>query len=154
MKKSKLARARGLVVDLRGRGGQVAVLTAIARALLADGRPAVLLLDSETRSAKEVLAYRIKGKPGMKLVGETTAGAVRPAGYVTLGGGTRVMIPVGDAADVVRLTDGIDLEGRGVDPDIFIDFDLPFSAGRDAILERGVTVLGELISAHRRRRRI
>jgi len=152
--RGELAAANGLVVDLRGRGGQVAVLLAIGKRLLEDGRPAVLLLDAETRSAKEVLAYRLKGKHGMTLVGQRTAGAVRPAGYAKLPGGTYVMVPVERARGVVHLTDDIDLEGRGVYPDVAVDFVLPYCAGNDIILERGVELLEKAVVAHARRRRI
>jgi C-terminal processing protease CtpA/Prc len=150
----ELAAARGLVIDLRGRGGQVPVLLDIAKRLESDGRAAVLLIDRQTRSAKEVLAYRLKGKPGMTLVGERTAGAVRPATWVKLPRGTHVILPVGAALDVLKLTDGVDLEGRGVMPDVEVDWSLPYAAGRDAILERGIEVLREKVAAWPRRRRV
>jgi len=141
----ELRPARGLVVDLRGRGGSSAVLVAIAKRLLNDGRPAVLLLDRKSRSAKEVLAFRLKGRKGIRLVGETTAGAVRPATYAILPGGTALMIPVPNAGSVVELTGGVDLEAVGVKPDVVVEHHLPFSAGEDPILARGVEVLRELV---------
>ena len=137
----ELRSARALVLDLRGRGGQVQVLKAIAKRIEADGRPTAVLVDNLARSAKEVLAYILKGEEKITLVGDTTAGAVRAAGYVTFGSQLRVMLPVNARIQIERLTDGIDLEGRGVKPDIFVEFQLPYLAGRDPILERAITLL-------------
>ena len=154
--REELGAARGLVIDLRGRGGQVPVLKAIAQRVEADGRPAALLVDDLTRSAKEVLAYMLKGKKGVSLIGDTTAGAVRAAGYVQLENGARAMIPVNARIQIEKLTGGEDLEGRGVDPDIFVEFRLPFLGGRDPLLDRATALLstprGAARGAARRRR--
>ena len=150
--REELGPARGLVIDLRGRGGQVNVLKAIAQRVEADGRPAALLVDSLTRSAKEVLAYMLKGKKGISLIGGTTAGAVRAAGYVQLEDGARAMIPVNARIQIEKLTGGEDLEGRGVDPDIFVEFRLPFLAGRDPLLDRATALLSTPGTPARRRR--
>lgn len=150
--REELGSARALVIDLRGRGGQVPVLKAIAQIVEADGRPAALLVDDLTRSAKEVLAYMLKGKRGISLIGDTTAGAVRAAGYVQLEGGARAMIPVNARIQIEKLTGGEDLEGRGVDPDIFVEFQLPFLAGRDPLLDRATSLLLTRGKPARRRR--
>ena len=150
--REELGPARALVIDLRGRGGQVPVLKAIAQRVEADGRPAALLIDELTRSAKEVLAYILKGKKGISLIGDTTAGAVRAAGYVQLENGARAMIPVNTRIQIEKLTGGEDLEGRGVDPDIFVEFRLPFLGGRDPLLDRAATLLSARGPPARRRR--
>ena len=139
--RKELGSARALVIDLRGRGGQVPVLKAIAKRIIADGRPTALLIDDLTRSAKEIVAYMLKGKKGITLIGETTAGAVRAAGYITFEDRARVMIPVNVRMRIESLTGGIDLEGRGVSPDAVVEFHLPFLAGRDPILERSISLL-------------
>jgi C-terminal processing protease CtpA/Prc len=148
------APAAGVIVDLRGRGGQVPVLQAIAKLLREDGRPIALLIDSQTRSAKEVLAFVLKGAKGMTLVGERTAGAVRPGGYVKLPGGAQVMLPASGAVSdsVLQITKGVDLEGRGVEPDVPVTVELRFAAGRDAILERGIQCLIEALPRPKRLR--
>lgn len=133
-----LKAARGLLVDLRGRGGRVDVLEGVARLLRKDGRPIALLIDSQARSAKEVLAQQLRGSKGITLVGERTAGAVRGSGYLDLPTGDKVMLPVRGARSVVELTDGIDLESRGAAPDIVVDLELPYAGGRDSILARAV----------------
>ena len=94
----------------------------------------------------------LKGKKNITLVGDTTAGAVRAAGYVTFDSQVRVMLPVNARIQIERLTGGIDLEGRGVRPDVFVDFQLPYLAGRDPILERAITLLNGAPQPARRRR--
>ena len=94
----------------------------------------------------------LKGKRGISLIGDTTAGAVRPAGYVQLQDGARAMIPVNARIQIEKLTGGEDLEGRGVDPDIFVEFRLPFLAGRDPLLDRATALLSTHRKPARRRR--
>ncbi|HVR76067.1 MAG TPA: PDZ domain-containing protein [Planctomycetota bacterium] len=149
--KDVLGSAKGLVIDLRGRGGQATVIVEISKRIRADGRPAVLLIDRETRSAKEVLASILKAA-GFTLVGERTAGAVRASGYMLLSTGARFMVPLSSARQVLQLTDGRDFEGSGVEPDLPVKFALPYAAGADPILERAVRDLEDRILARPRRR--
>ena len=53
---------------------------------------------------------------------------------------------------IEKLTGGEDLEGRGVDPDIFVEFPLPFLAGRDPLLDRATALLSSRGAPARRRR--
>ena len=153
--------AEGLIVDLRGRGGQVAVVNRIADLLGWADRPAVLLTDRETRSAKEILARKMKGSPHVTLVGERTAGAVLPAGSELLPSWNVLMLPADRPTGwIARLLEGRDdnllwgeLEGRGVEPDFPVARPGPYSAGVDPIFERGLTeVLGMLRTVPRRAR--
>jgi hypothetical protein len=106
----------------------------------------------ETRSAKEILAFEMKGLPGVTLVGERTAGAVLPAGYRHLAGGAVVMLP-GDPDGINRLTGGGTLEGKGVEPDVEVPRAGPYSAGADPIFEAGLrSLLDRLRDVPRRRR--
>jgi C-terminal processing protease CtpA/Prc len=131
--------AEGLVIDLRGRGGQVAVTSRVAAALRAVRRPMVFLVDRETRSAKEILAFRMKGLPQATLVGERTAGAVLPGSLRRLSGGAMVMLPA-DPSGINEITEG-GLEGKGVDPDVPVSRAGHYSAGSDPILRAGIEVL-------------
>ena len=70
------AKAEALAIDLRGRGGSVGIIAEIAEMLTKEKRPIALLIDREARSAKEMLAYYLKGSEHITLIGETTAGAV------------------------------------------------------------------------------
>ena len=152
--RGRLGSARALLIDLRGRGGTVPVLRAIEKLLLRDGRRVVLLIDRQTRSAKEVLAHLLKGQPGFTLVGETTAGAVRAATYAALPSGAMAMVPLPSFRQVVRLTGGVDLEGRGVKPDIRVDAPLAWSGDEDPILERGKEILERWLASLGRRQRV
>jgi C-terminal processing protease CtpA/Prc len=150
--------AEGLVVDLRGRGGQVAVANRTVRLLASTGRPVVLLVDRETRSAKELVAHKLKGKAGITLVGERTAGAVLPGEVVDLPGGERVMLPAaaspaararassGMEARDLELISGL-LEGAGVEPDVPVARSGPYAAGADPILEAGLRFVAERLAA-------
>lgn len=149
--KDVLGSAKGLVIDLRGRGGQATVTVEISKRLVAERRPTVLLIDRETRSAKEVLASILKAA-GFTLVGERTAGAVRASEYMLLSTGARFMVPVPSSRDVIALTGGRDFEGSGVEPDLPVEFALPYAAGADPILERAVRDLEDRFLGRPRRR--
>lgn len=144
-----LAEADGLVLDLRGRGGQIPVMWG-ALALFSprrDGtrlwnKPAVALVDGTARSAKEVFAWHWKQMGVGPLVGQRTAGAVLGSTFVPLSDGSILHLAV---SDVSRLTGGVRLEGGGVEPDVPVEWTIPFCQGRDAILEKGLAVLaGEI----------
>jgi len=153
--RGRLGRARVLVVDLRGRGGSADVTLEVEQVLRADGRAIAALIDDEARSAKEVLAYRLRPLERCVLVGETTAGAVVPAGYADLFGEGKMMVPSRRVLPgILRLTDGVALEGVGVDPEVDVEFDLPYSGGRDVILSRALGVLRELDAARPERVRL
>ena len=151
----EFANARALVVDLRGRGGSIDVLLAVEEQLVGDRRPVVVLVDEEARSAKEVLAYRLAKHEGVVVIGERTAGAVRPARYVSLGGAGHAMLPAGASKEAVaKLSDGLDLEGRGVEPDIEVEHRIPYSKGRDPILSRALVELERILALEPRRARL
>ncbi len=145
--KGPLAEAEGLVLDLRGRGGQVPVTWGALWLFTprADGtrfwdKPAVALIDASSRSAKEVFAWHWRRMGAGPLVGRRTAGAVLGSQFVRLSDGSVLQLAV---ADVSHLTAGEQLEGVGIDPDVPVDGALPWCRGRDAILEKGLAVLIE-----------
>lgn len=154
----------GLVVDLRGRGGYSDVVEEILEVfrgsrgglierLRAGGskkaplwnKPVVFLIDGRSRSAKEILAYRIRDEGVGTLVGEKTEGAVLGATFHPLPDGTYLELP-GVAVPV----GGVSLEGVGVAPDIEATIDLPFAEGRDGILEAGLDAAVARIRTFRR----
>lgn len=145
--------AEGMVLDLRGRGGQVGVMARVGEALKEARRPVALLIDRETRSAKEILASQLKGRPGFRLVGERTAGAVLPGSYHELSCGAMVMLPA-DPDRISRFTSGGALEGKGVEPDLRVERPGPYSAGADPILEAGIEAVVEELRRLPRRRRL
>ena len=145
--RNELKHAKALAIDLRGRGGQVNVISRIARILTGEKRPIALLIDREARSAKEMLAYRLQKYRHITLLGETTAGAVLPARFIDLSGGAQLMLPVNRGDAVIRsFTFGKQLEGQGAVPDIRVTSPLPYRAGKDPILDKASAFLKEQAS--------
>lgn len=154
----RLKDADGLILDLRdGWGGanpdylnvfnkQVPVLTMRGR----DGvrrqfsrqwrKPVALLVNSGTRSGKEVFAYAFKKHHLGKVIGTTTAGAVVGGQPFLLSDGSLLLLSVLDIA-----VDGERLEGRGVTPDISVKSRLEYSRGKDPQYERAITLVGEML---------
>lgn len=127
----------GLIVDLRGRGGNGMAIAKIVDVLRADrsrrNRPIVALVDRQSRSAKDVLAYEFKNKGVARLVGEPTAGAVIPASFADVGHDTVLMFP---SFKLPRYTDLLEL--KPVEPDVSVQRAGPLSAGDDPILSGGL----------------
>ncbi|HEX5727572.1 MAG TPA: S41 family peptidase, partial [Longimicrobiaceae bacterium] len=173
-------RARGrkaLVLDLRGNGGgpvevllsllgllhreDVAVATQHERVrqvpLVARGAgegaftgQLVVLVDSRSASAAEVLARVVQLTGRGVVLGDRTAGAVMRARYRQLGTGTETAVFYGVSvtdADVV-MPDGGRLEVVGVEPDELV---LPraadLAAGEDPVLARALALAGISLSA-------
>lgn len=132
---------QGLVLDLRGRGGTAEIVDEVLALFdmrTRDGprwnRPTVAIIDGGTRSAKEVLAFKLRER-GITLVGQRSQGAVLGARFFKLRDGARLMIPV---TDMRALTRGISLEGRGIAPDITVEDELPWCENRDPAYARAL----------------
>lgn len=132
-----------LVLDLRGRGGSAEMVTRVLRTLAGRNskwrKPIVALIDANTRSAKEMLAYELKTRKLGTLVGERTAGALLPATFVEVGADSVLMYP---AFALGRFSEAI--EGKGVEPDVRVASPLPYSAGADPIRVEGLKQAAEL----------
>ena len=126
-----------VIVDLRGRGGSGSEVAKIVAALKDDRgkrhRPIIALVDRQSRSAKDLIAYELKDQHVATLVGEPTAGAVVPASFADVGHDTVLMFP---ASRLPKYSDL--LEHKPVTPDVPVDRAGPFSAGQDPILEAGL----------------
>lgn len=155
----RLKDADALIWDLRdGWGGampeylnvfnrEVSVLTSIDR----DGKsrvydpqwkkPVAMLVNSGSRSGKEILAHSFRKFGIGPVIGERTAGAV-------LGG--RLFVQKDRSilylAVVGVLIDGECLEGKGVMPDIEVPRPLPYSAGSDGQKKKAVESLERILS--------
>lgn len=150
---SKLSSVDGLILDIRSRWGGANLddanlfvsNIATTEMLLKDGtiirpptswkKPIVALIDRGTRSGLEIFAYNLQ-KNGIPLIGETTAGALTAATAFLLPDDSLMMLGIGSI-----LIDGKNLDGIGITPDIEVSNNLPYSAGRDAQLNRAVEVL-------------
>jgi carboxyl-terminal processing protease len=78
-------------------------------------KPVVALINGGVRSGKELVAFSLKQTRRAKLVGERTAGAVVAGKLFPIDSRTYLYLAV--AAGSVG---GVNLEGRGVDPDIVV----------------------------------
>jgi carboxyl-terminal processing protease len=140
--------ARALVVDVRGnRGGELGSFLALAAAFLPRGSelvtvidgdgdaavhraqhdplydaPVAVLVDRETASAAELFAGCLQAHGRAVVVGETTTGKAT----------SHVFLPHAGGADYVTaarclLPGGLDIQGRGVAPDMLA------AVGKDAL---------------------
>jgi carboxyl-terminal processing protease len=174
---NRAQRRKTLVLDLRGNsGGPVQSLLALVGRLGRDsvilgmqrerdkqsrliakgardeafGGQLLVLVDSRSASASEVLARVVQLTRRGRVLGDRTAGAVMRASYRQFMHGTQIAIFYGVSvtnADLV-MSDGGRLERVGVLPDELI---LPtagdLAAGRDPALARAVTLAGTPLGA-------
>jgi carboxyl-terminal processing protease len=137
--------ADGLIVDLRGRGGNALAIMQIMNILRADraakNRPIIALIDRQSRSAKDVLAFEMKKTGLARLVGEKTAGAVIPATFANVGHDTILMFPSYKLPNYTDL-----LEHKPVEPDVYVERAGPLSAGNDPILKAGINEALKLLA--------
>jgi carboxyl-terminal processing protease len=140
------ASAASLVLDLREDGGgredtmkdvlshffrePTPILTAISRdkkeEVVAKPRepylaaPLFVLADSHSASAAEVVARILQMRKRATIIGDVTAGKVNRSQVFGGIGGAVYMIPFGVSITVSRavMPDGLELEGRGVTPDL------------------------------------
>lgn len=135
------AGCRGLVLDLRGRGGSATEAEAVVdvlRAAAARGIAIAALIDGRTRSAKETIADRIAREGLGVLVGERTAGALLVAAFADVGDGAVLLHPCAR-----RGADSDRIEGHGVLPHLAIAAGDPRRVAEDPILR---AALGRLAS--------
>jgi carboxyl-terminal processing protease len=99
-------------------------------------KPVAMLVNSGTRSGKEILAYGFKTHGLGEIIGTHTAGAVLAARAFLLRDGSLLLVAVLDV-----LVDGQRLEGVGVAPTIDVPFALEYAQGKDPQLERAVELL-------------
>jgi carboxyl-terminal processing protease len=108
-------------------------------------KPVVLLVNSGTRSGKEILTYDFKKKNYGKIVGSTTAGAVRGGMLFFLNNGNILMV----AADPCYVGNGIDLDGVGVQPDIVVNQNIEYMRGVDKQLKVAVEIANSEIKGNK-----
>jgi C-terminal processing protease CtpA/Prc len=165
---------KALVIDLRGDpGGSVSTLLRLAGGLVgadtfgvrhertksepirtdASGPrftgTVVAVVDAQSGSAAEVLAYLLQMRKRGTLVGDRTAGAVMEARGYPHRVGTEVVAFYYMQVTVADLVfaDGTRLEGRGVIPDeIVLPSGADLRAGRDPALARAMTLAGHPIT--------
>ncbi|MBN8230531.1 hypothetical protein JYK02_23745 [Corallococcus macrosporus] len=98
-------------------------------------KPVVLLVNGNSRSGKELVAFAMKRHKLATLVGERTAGAVLAGGPQKLSNGDLLYLAVMDVT-----ADGERIEGVGVPVDVEVPDALPYAAGRDPQREKALDV--------------
>lgn len=96
----------------------------------------VLLIDHQTRSAGEIVAYGYKRSGFGKVFGTPTAGAVTSGAPFAMPGGFMLYV-----AHSSLEFDGQRLEGVGVTPDRRVERPLPYAAGADPVLDAALEYL-------------
>jgi len=143
-----LAECDAVVIDLRGRGGNGAIIQRFVDILAGRqsewNKPVVGLINGYARSAKEVISYELRHQNVATLVGERTAGAVIPAAFADVGFDTYLMFP---STKLNRYTDL--LEGVGVEPHVVVQDAGPYSHGADPVYDAGVEQAARLAGARR-----
>ena len=134
----------GFVLDLRGRGGNGMAIARILDVVESESKsrhwPVVALIDRQSTSAKDILAYELKKRGIATLVGEPTAGAVIPASFADVGHDSVLMFP---SFKLGKYTDL--LESKPTKPDVFVERAGPLSGGEDPILNAGLAEEAKLI---------
>ena len=132
---STFSECDGLILDLRGRGGILQVVNTIERTVDRLDKPVVAITDELTRSAKELLSYKLKKLEDVWVIGEKTSGAVTACRFYKLPSGNVFMYPAVPGSALARHTDGNVLEGNGVEPDENVDFYEAYCNGKDLLLD-------------------
>lgn len=158
---TELADSKALILDMRdGYGGNLPqdldclyrkpsdypILTFTDRAgkrtptNLSYNKPVVALINSGSRSGKEILAFNLKTTGRAKLIGERTAGFVLGGGLFPIDDRSAVYLPV-QSVDI----GGVVLEGKGVEPDILMPDPNRTEAAAQAQLERAKEELHKIL---------
>jgi carboxyl-terminal processing protease len=158
--------SQGMIIDLRyGFGGSPAIeyidpflrsgLQGIAdESVLRDRKisskvvfsgPVIVLINGDSRSGKELLAWYFKKTGRGTLLGERTAGSVTGGRLIRICDESVLYCCVS-----MITIDGKRLEGVGVEPDIQVPFDIRFAAGGDPQLDRAKAELVRLSEAFHR----
>ncbi|WP_164940621.1 S41 family peptidase [Bradyrhizobium zhanjiangense] len=124
-----LFNARAPTMQVTDRGGTSELVNVKWR------KPVAMLINGDTRSGKEVLAYGFKKYRLGELIGTRTEGAVLAATAFLIGGGLLLL-----AVEDVRV-DGERLEGVGVTPTIEVPAGAVSAGSDDLQLSRAVAVL-------------
>ena len=136
--KTTFADCDAIVLDLRGRGGVITAVNAIEKTVRQEAKPVIAITDELTRSAKEILSFKLKKLDNVTVIGEQTAGAVTACNFYKLPSGNVFMYPVMSSDALKRYTDGVILEGNGVEADLPVNFFEAYCYGSDKLLDFAV----------------
>jgi hypothetical protein len=94
--------------------------------------PVYVLVDSQTHSAAEALAYDLQALKRATLVGECTRGGAHPVEFIPLQDLFVLMLPVSRAVNPIT---GANWQGAGVIPDVAVPAEAALSAAHRLALE-------------------
>src|SRR5207249_10332601 len=117
----------------------------------------VAVVDAQSASAAEMLAYLLQLRKRGSVVGDRTAGAVMESKGYEHRVGVDVVVFYYTALTVADLVSSAAtrLDGRGVMPDeIVLPSGADLASGRDAALSRAITLAGLAITPHAAGRRL
>lgn len=103
-------------------------------------KPVIMLINEDTRSGKEVLAYAFKKFNVGRVIGTRTAGAVVLGRPFLLKDNSLLYLAVSDI-----YVNGKRLEGVGVNPDIDIPMQLDYREGKDKQKKRAIDEMVSII---------
>ena len=103
-------------------------------------KPVVLLVNGNSRSGKEMVAFALKKHKRATLVGQRTAGAVLAGAPIRLSNGDLLYLAVADVE-----VEGARLEGTGVPADVEVQDALPYAAGKDPQLDKALDVAASAV---------
>lgn len=151
-------KAGGLVIDLRGNGGGIAIMAPGISGWLSDHEflmgsmhlrqghidftvspqtnaflgPVAILIDGGSASTSEIMAAGLQEVGRVRVFGEPSAGAALPSSFKTLPTGDVLQYAIAD----LQTPAGVMLEGRGVVPDQTVRRTrADLAAGRDPVLD-------------------
>ena len=101
-------------------------------------KPVCLLINDGTRSGKEVLTYLFKKSGRGPVVGTRTGGAVMAGRASVLSDGSLLLVAVTGGT-----TDGVSLEGHGVEPTVEVPFCTKYTEGADPQKARAVEIMAQ-----------
>ncbi|MBE9189066.1 PDZ domain-containing protein [Gloeocapsopsis crepidinum LEGE 06123] len=105
-------------------------------------KPVVMLVNEESRSGKEILAYGFRKYEIGTVVGAKTAGAVVQGNLFAMNDGSVLYLAIAD----VYLDENQRIERVGVKPDIEVPFSLDYARGSDPQKERAIAVALEAVN--------
>ena len=101
-------------------------------------KPVCLLINEGTRSGKEVLTYLFRKSGRGPVVGTRTGGAVMAGRASVLSDGSLLLVAVTGGT-----TDGVSLEGHGVEPTVEVPFRAEYTEGADPQKARAVEIMAQ-----------
>lgn len=96
-------------------------------------KPTYILVGPRTASAAESFAYMLRNRERVELVGQKTAGAANPGGFVRVSRHLAIFIPNGRPVDPLT---GTNWEGVGIAPDVETDLAQALEIAHRRVLEK------------------